>query len=273
MDNNNQEPVFNSMFSFGENSSKKKKGHLEKHEKRRKNFLNEFDSDDLKRKREDKNISLRQDKKKAMLNKRRMLGNQTNNINEETKVQEKTYTISEAEGLYQDGMDIMEFFAILNKTEFHVQHFIDLIKLIYEKDDHKILFGIVGLRKLLSLIDKPPIQNVVDANLIPVLLTLASTSKVPRLRFEALWCLTNIASGSTDHVQALIDKGALQVFVTMLMSDQKNIVEQTIWALGNIAGEDVYFRSLILKEGGLQPILVILSKVEPDTMICRNGAW
>lgn len=72
------------------------------------------------------------------------------------------------------------------------------------------------------------------------------------------------------HVQALIDKGAIPIFISLLGSPHNNIVEQSIWALGNIAGEDAYFKSLILKEGAIKPLTQIFSKAKEDSMLARN---
>ena len=120
------------------------------------------------------------------------------------------------------------------------------------------------------MIDNPPIQNVIDANLLPALIGLIGRSDIPRIQFEVLWCLTNIASGKAEHVQALIDKGTIPIFISLLGSSHQNIVEQSIWALGNIAGEDSYYKALILKEGAIRPLGVILSKSEANSMLTRN---
>lgn len=59
----------------------------------------------------------------------------------------------------------------------------------------------------------------------------------------------------------------------MLGSPHANIVEQSIWALGNIAGEDSYYKGLILKEGAIKPLGTILAKADIDSMLARNTAW
>jgi HEAT repeat protein len=252
----------------------KKAGVESKMEQRRKHFMKELDTEDLKRKRADPNVTLRKDLKQNKFAKRRALKYPGMGEKEEKKVEEeRKYTVEEAESAWYEGMDIMEYFKILSKTEFQLPHFILLIELICAKEDHKVLFGIVGLRKLLSFIENPPIQNVIDANLLPVLLSLIGRTDFPRLQFEVLWCLTNIASGKAEHVQALIDKGAIPIFISLLASNQKNIVEQSIWALGNIAGEDSYFKSLILKEGAIKPLAQILANSESNSMLARNCAW
>ncbi|KAH7097648.1 ARM repeat-containing protein [Auriculariales sp. MPI-PUGE-AT-0066] len=49
------------------------------------------------------------------------------------------------------------------------------------------------------------------------------------LQFEAAWSLTNIASGTADHTQAVIHAGRTSPVV--------DVREQAVWALGNIAGD------------------------------------
>lgn len=88
-------------------------------------------------------------------------------------------------------------------------------------------------------------------------------------------------------MQALIDKGTIPIFISLLGGNQinedgtevyvnpyqQNIVEQSIWALGNIAGEDSYFKALILKEGAIKPLGTILDKSDTDSMLARNCIW
>ena len=245
-----------------------------KMEQRRRHFMGDQDAEDLKRKREDKQVALRKDAKKKKFAKRRAINMQGTGQQEETKATpSESYTVEQAEAAYEEGMDLMEYFNILSKTKFELPHFLVLIQYLCQKEDHKILFGVVGIRKLLSLVDNPPIQNVIDANLLPVFLSLIGRTDVPRLQFEVLWCLTNIASGKAEHVQALIDKGVVPIFISLLGSPHQNIIEQSIWALGNIAGEDSYYKGLILKEGAIKPLASILSKAEKNSMLARNCAW
>jgi importin subunit alpha-2 len=70
-----------------------------------------------------------------------------------------------------------------------------------------------GLRELLSKERKPPIQEVVDANVVPHLVSFMQASDRPTLQFEAAWALTNICSGWTENVKAVLDAGALPVFI------------------------------------------------------------
>ena len=72
--------------------------------------------------------------------------------------------------------------------------------------------AVVGLRRLLSIENTPPIQAVIDANMIQTFIEILHYAD-PKFQFEAAWCLTNIASGTSDHVGKLIEKDVLDHFI------------------------------------------------------------
>lgn len=180
------------LFHFDKNPGKKGSKIDSKREKRRQAFMKDHNAEDLKRKREDRNVALRKEAKQAKFNKRRRLnmgnGEDLKTEEEEKKIaDEELYTFDETANAFHEGMDLMEYFKMLTKTDFQLPHFLQLHDLIMAREDHKILFGIVGIRKLLSFIENPPIQSVIDANMLPILLALVTRVDFPRLQFEALW--------------------------------------------------------------------------------------
>jgi hypothetical protein len=55
--------------------------------------------------------------------------------------------------------------------------------------------------------------------------------------FECLWILTNIASGTRIHCEAIVKNGFMDYIFYYCESQNINIREQAIWCLGNLLGE------------------------------------
>ena len=80
------------------------------------------------------------------------------------------------------------------------------------------ILAVTGLRKLLSFENDPPIQKTVDRNLIPRLFLLGQNIECPKLQFEAIWCLTNIASSDSHFVLKLIENQAMPILIQIMDS-------------------------------------------------------
>ena len=94
--------------------------------------------------------------------------------------------------------------------------------------------GVTQVRKLLSIQNEPPIDEMIRQGAVPILINLLKREDLPKVQFEAAWALTNIASGSSAHTQVVVDAGAVPVFVTLLSSPDADVREQAVWCLGNV---------------------------------------
>lgn len=163
--------------------------------------------------------------------------------------------------------------------QFKLSDFNQLVELISSEDIVLQQFATIGFRRLLSFEKNPPLQQVIDANLVPKFVQFVQHDNQPKLQFEAAWCLTNIASGEHEHVQVLLEKGALEVLVKLLHSQNIEVIEQAIWALGNIAGDSATNRKLVLNAGACQPIANLLSNLLDNPTagfgqsFMRNASW
>jgi len=148
----------------------------------------------------------------------------------------------------------------------------ELIAAINEPNILRQHYGMIGVRKILSVPENPPIQAVIDSGLVPRMIEYVKQSEYPQLQLEATWALTNVASGTTVQCQSIIDKGGIPLFVELLKSSNPGILEQAIWAIGNISSDCVFYRDTIIKAGGLLNLVEIVERTSDETLI-KHGCW
>lgn len=210
----------------------------------RRRLKSTINSSDARRKREDTAIKLRKDKRIESFAKRR-----------NTAVDEDTHEEATFANVGERAKEIM-----------------DLTNTIRTSGDQNIQFeAITKIRKLLSIEHNPPIQEVINAGLVPIFIACLAEHSYPKLQFEAAWSLTNVASGTPDQTQFVINQGALPAFALLLTSPSDDVREQAIWALGNIAGDSPNCRDLVLSFNVVEPLLRNTESARLSTL--RNATW
>jgi len=206
----------------------------------RKNIKSTLSLEDSRRKREEKLSGLRKKKKDELLKKKR----------------------KEGIGSYKLDPQVMQKLQNLPK----------LVQQLQSNDYNQQLEATVAFRRLLSMERSPPIDEVLAAGVLPTLVQFLQRTDEPTLQFEAAWAITNIASGTSEHTEKVIQSGAVQVFIQLLSSPDADVREQAVWALGNIAGDSPKCRDYVLKSGVLPPLLKIISE-NPKISMLRNATW
>lgn len=157
---------------------------------------------------------------------------------------------------------------------------------INSKDLELIRNGAMQFRTYLSSERLPPIQTVVDSGVVPRFVELLSKKTsvyhnrdphaVKAIRLEAAWVLTNIASGSSEQTRVVVEFGAAPLLVDMLTEDDEEIVDQSIWALGNISGDCERMRDMIIYSKATESLISIGERLLGDSAhikILRNLTW
>jgi len=72
--------------------------------------------------------------------------------------------------------------------------------------------------------------------------------------------MTNIAAGNSEQCNKLVEKNGIDVLIDQF-DETVEIVEQVLWALGNMAVDNSYNRDMIIAKNGISLICKFLVKM------------
>ncbi|KAL8508855.1 hypothetical protein ACS0TY_016166 [Phlomoides rotata] len=135
---------------------------------------------------------------------------------------------------------------------------------------HKRVNALRDIRRLLSKSEYPPVKAALKAGVMPLLVQCLSFGSPDEQLLEAAWCLTNIAAGQPEETKALLP--ALPLLIGHIGERSSlPVAEQCAWALGNVAGEGVELRNILLSQGALQHLARMMLPNKGSTV--RTAAW
>jgi hypothetical protein len=71
----------------------------------------------------------------------------------------------------------------------------------------------------------------------------------------------------------LLAHGTIEAFIQLLRAKHMEVVEQAVWGLGNISGDGVENRNIVIDAGAVQPITQLLNSAPPTSSFIRNASW
>ncbi|KAL5255062.1 hypothetical protein ACHWQZ_G014483 [Mnemiopsis leidyi] len=147
-----------------------------------------------------------------------------------------------------------------------------LVREAQSSDPNVKLSCVQQARKELSKGNNPPIDELIRAGIVPILVECLDDEENAALQFEATWALTNIASGNSDQTREVVTKGAVPKFVRLLSSPHEHVREQSVWALGNIIGDGPECRDFVIHHGVVDPVISFVKDTTQLTFL-RNIVW
>lgn len=148
-----------------------------------------------------------------------------------------------------------------------------LVQMLNTDDVQNRMTAAASLRTMLSVKRDPPIQEMIDADVVPHLVEFLRDDSNESLQFEAAWTLTNIASGTPDQARVVIDHNAVPEFARLLASPKLEIREQSLWALGNIAGDSPQYRDYILQHDVMGSLIDFLHDETISMQMLKTATW
>ncbi|XP_014496192.1 importin subunit alpha [Vigna radiata var. radiata] len=214
-------------------------------ELRRNRYKVAVDADEGRRRREDTMVEIRKNRREESLQKKR-----------------------------REGLQSQQIPASAHSTaiEKKLEQLPAMVAGVWTDDNNMQFEATTQFRKMLSIERSPPIEEVIQAGVVPRFVEFLMREDFPMLQFEAAWALTNIASGTSENTKVVIDHGAVPTFVKLLGSPSDDVREQAVWALGNVAGDSPRCRDLVLSHGALLPLLAQLNEHAKLSML-RNATW
>ena len=114
---------------------------------------------------------------------------------------------------------------------------------------------IIAIRKTISGSEEPPVAEILDTNILPMLGSIlnapdnqAAAEEVRLMKLEAIWILSNLAYGTKEDSMKILcpDFGILTAVDTILRTSDKPFLEQVLWFIGNVCGEAKELQEIII---------------------------
>lgn len=144
--------------------------------------------------------------------------------------------------------------------------------------DEELLFATKIIRRMLCVEKNSPVRQVLSAGVFGFLVEMINVDKFidhPAILFEGAWALTNIAS--TEYTSYLVyDPHCINRLVLLLLNGAPDVREQAAWCIGNVAGDKIEYRDMLLHHTLYGKIIegIDANLTSPDSpSLLANFSW
>jgi len=139
---------------------------------------------------------------------------------------------------------------------------------------------IMAIRKAISGVQEPPIPEILETNIMTMLSQLFkfndTSEEIRIMKLEALWILTNLAYGTTNDINFILQPQfeLRNVLNLILSSNDRSMIEQALWFIGNITGENDTYKEIIINNTCiLQTFERLISQPKISKTLLRTVCW
>ncbi|CAO3587032.1 unnamed protein product [Absidia cylindrospora] len=129
--------------------------------------------------------------------------------------------------------------------------------------------GAHNLRKYLTQATEPGhVDDLLSLDVLPRIKQLLLYHDHADLQFECAWIVTNIAAGTSEHTNALVEADFIGALLECLDSKKSSITAkaQAAWALSNFAGESASLRELLMTNNAMDFVATVLDNICSDVL-------
>jgi len=129
------------------------------------------------------------------------------------------------------------------------------------------------IRESLSNPNNSQINLIIKIGLAPSLISLLEFPS-ERIKIEAAWSISNIAASIMGHCKTLIELNChLTLLKTIKETNSVLLWEHTMWALANMAAEDLRSIKILIEADFLQEILRIFNTTPVHLCLVKVACW
>ncbi|KAI8378507.1 armadillo-type protein [Blakeslea trispora] len=137
--------------------------------------------------------------------------------------------------------------------------------LLHSTEPEKIKQSIRLLRRYLTQghSDETSVNDILKLEILPRIKELLSANLDDSIKFECAWIVTNIAAGTTEQTNSVIEAGFVDVLLECISNKRSrlDVKAQAAWALGNVAGEAPSYREELMCKGFSSSIVTVLDSI------------